>query len=510
MELNFLIVFVSVTFSVVASDKVLLNEKVKTVIDISSQLVKVKEQVKIVNEQSEPALSYIYIVDPSRKNNLSYVEAEDEIGNKLNINEVATNDSSVRFQILFHNSLSIDNAITIEVLTVFVNCYQSYPESVKQYDHHLVVFTFNVYYYSLYLTELQTLIINAGPINVNSLDGESYRLANNSKNGLQYGPFYDISSEAVYHTSIHYETNSPFLDVENLDRFVQISHWGYINVWEKVSLIHTGPKLTGPFERSFDNNKQDTRIESFVSSLPKDAFDIYLKDEIGLISSFTLHYDNPNSVHVHIKPRFILYGGWQTQFEIGYCLPITYYVSYYKINHNVYNLSIPLVNKLYPNMFIRKAKVNIILPEGAMYRDINPHYKLDNNTKRKHCYFIDLTCREVISFELHNLVDYHSTIIFQLTYSFSQIYLLTKPLVLSASIYISFLLLLMYIRLTSNSDVYTEERNRSTLRHITQRKLNLATADTLKDQEEIIQMPAKNEGKQKNKLTKIRNKSKKR
>lgn len=502
MDSNILAVFVISICAVVASDQSLLNVKVMTIIDISSQLVKVKERVTILNEMSEPATSYVYVVDPLRKDHLSYIEAEDDRENSLYVIKLATNDSSVRFEILFYNSLSPDMTDTIDIHTVFIDCLQSYPKSVKQHEKHLVVFTFNVYYYSLYITEFQTLVLVAGPINVSTLAGEIYRPANTSEDGLQYGPYYDKKSEAIYHTSIHYETNSPFLVVESLDRFIRISHWGYINVCDKVSLKHTGPKLTGPFERSFDS-KQDTRIESFVASLPEDAFDIYLKDEIGLISSFKVHHNNPNSVDVYIKPRFVLFGGWKTQFEIGYTLPIKYYVSYNKTNRNVFNIFTPLVNRLYQNMFIRKAKLNVILPEGAMYLDINPLYELENNTQ-KHCYFIDIICREVVSFEVYNLVDHHSTTNFQITYFFPQITLFTKPLVLSAFIYTLFMLFLIYTRLISNSSP-TRERNQSRLR-TTHTQVNPVTANK---QVEIVQVAAKKDGKQNKKLSKSRIKSRK-
>lgn len=506
MDLNILAVFVILICAVVASDQYLLNEKVMAIIDISSQLVKVSERVTILNERSEPATSYIYIVDPLRKDNLSYIEAVDDRENSLYVNKVTTNDSSVRFEILFHNSLSPDTTDTIDVHTVFINCLQTYPKSVKQHEKHLVVFTFNVYYYSLYFTELQTLVLNAGPIDVNTLAGETYRLANTSKDGLQYGPFYDKKPKAIYHTSIHYETNSPFLVVDRLNRFIQISHWGYIKIWDEVSLKHNGPKFTGPFKRLADNNKQDTRIESFVASLPEDAFDIYMKDEIGLISSFSVHNNNPNSLDVHIKPRFVLYGGWKTQFEIGYSLAIKYYVSYDKTNRNLFNMFIPLVNRLYKNMFIRQAKLNVILPEGAKYQDINPYYELENNTQTKYCYFMDVTCREVVSFEVHNLVDHHSTTNFQVTYSFSQIHLFTKPLVLSAFMYSLFILFLLYIRLAPNSSPTIMERNQPRLRTT---QVSPASAATFNKPKEAIQIQAKKEGKQNKKLSKSRIKSKK-
>jgi len=49
--------------------------------------------------------------------------------------------------------------------------------------------------------------------------------------------------------SIHYENNAPFLTITNLERVIEVSHWGNIAVEETIDLKHSGAALKGPFSR---------------------------------------------------------------------------------------------------------------------------------------------------------------------------------------------------------------------------------------------------------------------
>jgi len=56
---------------------------------------------------------------------------------------------------------------------------------------------------------------------------------------------------------IHYENNSPFLTVTNLERLIEVSHWGNIAVEETVDIFHSGALLKGPFSRYDYQRHQD-------------------------------------------------------------------------------------------------------------------------------------------------------------------------------------------------------------------------------------------------------------
>jgi len=275
------------------------------------------------------------------------------------------------------------------------------------------------------------------------IDGAKYIISGNQNNVLKYGPYSDTDPKMENRSIIHYENHFPFfLTVEKLVRNIKISHWGYITVWDIVSLHHTGPELKGPYERGiYKNNPPDTRVESFITTLPSGAFDIYIKDEIGQLYNFVVD-ESHDKVDVKIKPRFILYGGWKTEYEIGYTLPSSeYMINYY----DKYTLTIPIVDKIFHDMIIKEANVNIILPEGAEFDSINPSFQLLNNSQ--FCYFVDVICRKVVSFVRHNIVENHMGHI-SVVYYHSQLYLLLKPVSVAAFIAGLFITFILFNRLT--------------------------------------------------------------
>uniref|UniRef100_A0A1B6LMY8 Dolichyl-diphosphooligosaccharide--protein glycosyltransferase subunit 1 n=1 Tax=Graphocephala atropunctata TaxID=36148 RepID=A0A1B6LMY8_9HEMI len=429
---------------VIASDEnahSMLNNNVTTYVDVSSQLVKIKNIITVENMLSDPIPSYLYIVDPQWKLNLSFIEAFDEATNSLKINRIHTDETWLKFEIVFNEPLSPGKKEVLHVMSVVINYLQSYPKSVQQNERHLVLFHFNVFFYSLFSTEIQTTYIYLGTSNIMSLDGAKYKSADDS-HVFQYGPYSDVTPNSEHISIIHYENTSPFLTVEKLDRSVRISHWGFLSIQEKIWLIHTGPKFSGPFEREFELNSKgstkDTSIESFVTSLPVDAFDISLNDEIGVVSSFTIDDNHYDKIEVHIRPRFILYGGWKIYYEIGYSLPIVNYVTYDQ-STSTFVLSVPLIDKVFPDMVISEAEVTFILPEGGSFQDMYPYYELENNTDNRYCYFFDIICRKVISFKRYNLMEQHAQKV-SLTYVYPQLLMLTKPVAIVLFLFLVFVL----------------------------------------------------------------------
>ena len=64
---------------------------------------------------------------------------------------------------------------------------------------------------------------------------------------------------------LHFENNSPFLTVTNLERVIELSHWGNIAVEEHIDMRHSGALLKGPFSRYDYQRSQDgaSSIKSF-------------------------------------------------------------------------------------------------------------------------------------------------------------------------------------------------------------------------------------------------------
>ena len=79
---------------------------------------------------------------------------------------------------------------------------------------------------------------------------------------------------------IHFENNEPFLVVSQLERNVEVSHWGNIAVWEDIHVSHNGAKLKGSFSR-YDYQRQQnsglSSVKSFKTNLPASAVDVYYR-----------------------------------------------------------------------------------------------------------------------------------------------------------------------------------------------------------------------------------------
>lgn len=70
------------------------------------------------------------------------------------------------------------------------------------------------------------------------------------------------------------------MTITNLDRVIEISHWGNIAVEETIDIVHSGAALKGSFSR-YDFQK-DTRssqpcVKSYKTLLPASATEVYYR-----------------------------------------------------------------------------------------------------------------------------------------------------------------------------------------------------------------------------------------
>ena len=95
----------------------------------------------------------------------------------------------------------------------------------------------------------------------------------------------------------------------------------------------------GTFSR-YDYQRTPTHaaIKSFKVALPASARDVYYRDAIGNISTSNLLVQD-DVVEVELRPRFPLFGGWKTEYYIGYNVPAYEYL----FNHGETSESILLL-----------------------------------------------------------------------------------------------------------------------------------------------------------------------
>ena len=171
---------------------------------------------------------------------------------------------------------------------------------------------------------------------------------------------------------VHYANNRPFAVLHRVVREISWSYvhmqpifisigiglglelgpglgFNWVHVDEQYELKHTGARLVNGFSRvlhsishSDPNPLSDSpSFSSIVAAIPAGSRQVYYRDAIGAISStpnpgpdrnpknslsdHSLSLPPPQEVELELELglRYPLYGGWHTDFNIGYTLPMT-------------------------------------------------------------------------------------------------------------------------------------------------------------------------------------------
>lgn len=105
-------------------------------------------------------------------------------------------------------------------------------------DKQLVQYTTNAYINTPYVCSTQNSDFNLPSSNIESHIPVSPVSVDGST--ISYGPYSNIEPYSNARIAIHYENNGPFLTVVSLDRLIQVSHWGVIQVEEHIHIKQTG------------------------------------------------------------------------------------------------------------------------------------------------------------------------------------------------------------------------------------------------------------------------------
>ena len=155
----------------------------------------------------------------------------------------------------------------------------------------------------------------------------------------------------------------------------------------------------------YDYQRQPTHaaVKSFKTVLPASASDVYYRDEIGNISTSNL-LSQDDSVEVELRPRFPLFGGWQTRYYLGYNLPAYQYL--FNKGEN-FALKMRVVDHVFDDFVVDDLVLKIALPEGA--RDIKfvAPYEVVEGEQETHKTYLDTSGRPVVVIKKKNLVENH-------------------------------------------------------------------------------------------------------
>ena len=135
-------------------------------------------------------------------------------------------------------SLSSGASVTVVIEVVFFQAILPFPAEITQNDVQQVKFVGSSYLLSPYLSKTQSTIFTLPSSKIESFTRVTP--TNSADETLTYGPYNDVAAFSHGKVEIHYENNGPFLAVAELERVIEVSHWGNIAVEEHVHIKHTG------------------------------------------------------------------------------------------------------------------------------------------------------------------------------------------------------------------------------------------------------------------------------
>ncbi len=189
------------------------------------------------------------------------------------------------------------------------------------------------------------------------------------------------SAEAGQITVLFKAAHMPFIRINSLVRTLTVDVLrGTIGVVEEYEVASQSFLLEGDrfsrtdFVRSYmmDNGMKNVQMHPlFEASVPREATNVVVRDEVGLVTSQLLRRNNPlraaSSSLIGVQTRNCLLSDWSVSFALSYTLPAKPFMDMVYITdvrQYVHRLTMPLV-ELFNDVAIGTLTVNVVLPGNA-------------------------------------------------------------------------------------------------------------------------------------------------
>lgn len=214
---------------------------------------------QVENVGTSPASEVNLAFSPTEVEHLALLKAAITTGKKkkksytpLDVKSTETKlpaapNETKHFTIILLNPLNKGETATLEVLYILTRSLEPFPVEISQSESQLVYFRDSAIFLSPYHVKQQTTFIRTPSTRV-----ESFTVVEPAKRAgpeIKYGPYDSQTPYSYAPILVHLENNNPFAVVEELEREIEISHWGNLQVTERYSLVHAGARHKGGFSR---------------------------------------------------------------------------------------------------------------------------------------------------------------------------------------------------------------------------------------------------------------------
>jgi oligosaccharyltransferase complex subunit alpha (ribophorin I) len=340
--------------------------------------------------------------------------------------------------------------VTLSISYHVLGALKPLPAAIRQDEKQYLTHGFSAYAPTVYPTLKQKT-----KVKFPSSDIPEYTAGdlNPEKQGssLTYGT-YDtakIAPGTVAPVTVRYEFNKPVLVCSRLERDVEVSHWGgNLATEERFWLRHDGAKLVDHFSRvawgtqSFYVNAGQmttSALRELKMPLKPGSVDPYFIDDVGNVSTSRFRPNPIREASLELKPRYPLFGGWNYSFKVGWNNALSSALRKLKAS-DTYILSVPLLEgpKMPEGVQYERFVLRVILPEGATNVRHQTHGGVGVPTFDErhglHRTFMDTVGRTELTLSAANVVDEARDITLLVTYDYSSLAGLRKPLVVFATL----------------------------------------------------------------------------
>ncbi|KAI0984107.1 hypothetical protein GJ496_011881 [Pomphorhynchus laevis] len=446
--------------SIVCATRVLgtfTNLKVERTISLSGHLPEVKLACTIRNDGRFVADTYEFHIEPEYYNKISYViggifRNQLTLLQRISLNE---KDESHKYIYKLDKPISPGEQSTIFIQYVLHDVLESYPSTIKQSDEHFIRFYFNPLFYSPYKTTVQSTNVHTNTDTIVSYS-KSPSPVELKQSNIIYGPYNDQSEFAQQSCMVHCKSSERFIKIKSLNRKIMVSHWGALKVEDRVHLVHIGPKLDHGFSRLeyMQHLPKPTAVMAFITNLPKLTRNIYYRDDIGNISTSSVAYSG-SSLSLILRPRYPLFGGWQTIYNTGYDLPSHTYLRKY---NDYYKVKLRLIDNIMNDMDVDQLQFKVVLPEKATNILIKTPFSLNYTCDDLTYAYLDTVGRPTCTIQANHLTNFHIQYI-EVFYHFENHNIYRKPIYASILIFGLFVIAIIFVRLDFSVTVDTQFEN---------------------------------------------------
>ena len=279
------------------------------------------------------------------------------------------------FRITLPAPLKPGSQQTLGISYYLLKAYRPLPALLNQDEPQFLAYDFSAYAPSAYTTTKQKTEVKFPSATIpdyTKLPGSGGVAEFPQKQGskLTYGPFEEKPAGATEPATVRFEFNKPVIHVSQLERDVEVSHWGgNVAFEERYTMYHRGANLSQLFNRvkwaqQQYYNPSTHALKEMKFPLRVGSADVYFTDVIGNVSTSRFR-SNKREALLEIKPRYPLFGGWKYPFTIGWNSDAKNFLR--RTSADGFVLNVPFLEgpKQLEGVEYEQVQVRVILPEGA-------------------------------------------------------------------------------------------------------------------------------------------------